>query len=450
MVEVRKEKSVAQTLATFTHDLSYEDLPDGVKEAAKGRILDALSCCLAGRDLPASRTAASLAKESRGDCTVPGYSYKASVLDAAMANAVMAHSGSQDDLLGGVTHPGSVVVPAAIAVAEQEGASGAEMLLAVVLGYELVWRVLRATGQLSNPAFRPGTIFTTFGAAAAAGRLMGLDEAQLAHAFGYAASLTPGTPSEGWWGGTMEPMFQIGVSARSGILSALLARAGATAAPEVLEGRHGFFRCWSGTADRAVEATKDLGHSFAIAKTFVKPFAACGANQVPIQVASTLAKYQLTPSKIIRVVEKLRPGSTDYAGLDYAGPFHSYVQAMMSMQFCAAAAILGRPMNTPAFISEHYNDSEVAEVASKVELRCEEGRSVPRFEVYTADGRVLVAEERAIDRSIHIPTIAGMQDKFRTFAQGHYSRAAVEEIVSLLIDLDKVQDVRQLMAKLRR
>lgn len=417
---------------------------------AKSRILDTLSCCLAGRDFPPSRIVASLAEDSSGDCTVLGYSERASMLDAALANGVMAHSTSQDDLIAGVAHPGSVVVPTAIAVAEQEGASGAEVLLAIVLGYELVWRILRATGPLSNSAFRPGTIFTTFGAAVAAGRLMELKEKQLADTLGYAASLTPGSPNEGWWGGTMEPMFEIGMTARTGILSALFARSGATAAPSVLEGRHGFFRCWSGTLKNMAQATKDLGQSFAIAKTYIKPFAACGANQVPMQVASTLTSHRVRARDIVRVVEKLRPGATDYAGLDYAGPFSSQVQALMSMQFCAAATILGRPIDTPWFIAEHYDDPEVTGLAAKVELVCEEGRSVPRFEVYTSDGKVLVAEEPTLDRSIHIPTTASMQHKFGTLAAGFLDKAAIEEVIGLVMNLDSVEDVRELTAKLQR
>jgi len=449
-IEQGASEGLVAQLGSFAHRISYQDLPSEVTEMAKGRVLDTLSCCLAGRDFPPSRIAASIAKESPGDCTIFGYSDTASMLDAALANGVMAHSTSQDDLIAGVAHPGSVVVPAAIAVAEQEGASGAEVLLAIVLGYELVWRILRATGPLSNPAFRPGTIFTTFGAAAAASKLMGLSQEQLTHALGYAASLTPGSPNEGWWGGTMEPMFEIGMTARIGILSALFARSGATSAPFVLEGRHGFFRCWSGTVENMAQATKDLGQSFAITRTYIKPFAACGANQVPMQIASALASHGLKARDIVRVVEKLRPGATDYAGLDYAGPFSSPIQALMSMQFCTAATILGRPVDTPWFIAERYDDPEVTQVAAKVELVCEEGRSVPRFEVYTTKGETLVAEEQTPDRSIHIPTTASMQHKFRRLAAGFLDKAAIEEVIDLVLNLDSLKDVRQLTAKLRR
>lgn len=446
----RAGEGLVAEFGRFVHRTSFDDLPCEVREMAKGRILDTLACCLAGRDLPPSPMVAHLAKESPGECTIFCYSHKTSMLDAAMTNGVMAHCTFQDDMIAGVAHPGSVVIPTAIAIAEREGASGKNLLLAIVLGYEVLWRVMKGTGQPTNPAFRPGTIFTSFGAATAAGKLMGLTETQLAHAIGYAASLTPGTPNEGWWGGTMEPIIEIGMTSRIGIMSALFARCGATAAPSVLEGSHGFFRCWSEKTERPPQLSGDLGQNFAILRTFIKPFAACGANQVPMQVATTLAKHRLKPKDILKIVERLRPGATDYAGLDHAGPYSSYVQALMSMQFCAAAAILGKPIDTPWFISEHCEDPEIVEVAARVELVCEEGRSLPRFEVYAADGGVLVAEEQTIDRSIHIPTTKNMQDKFRTMAEGYLDKSASQEIISLVMNMENIEDVRELTAALRR
>ena len=447
--EASATEGLVAELGRFAQRLSYEELPAEVREMAKTRILDTLSCCLAGRELPSSRIAVELARNSSGGSTVFGYGYKASLLDAVLANAVMAHGISQDDLIAGVAHPGSVVVPAVIAVAEQQGVSGAEVLTAIVVGYDLVERILRATGRLSSSAFRPGTIFATFGAAAAAGKVLGLSGAQLAHALGYAASLTPGTPNEGWWGGTMEPMFEVGMSSSLGIRCAVLAQAGATAAPNVLEGRDGFFRCWSGTVDNAGRATQDLGKSFAITRTFIKPFPACGANQVPMQVASSLTRHNLKAGDIVRIVEKLRPKATDYAGLDFAGPFSSQIQALMSMQFCAAATILGRPVHSPRFLAEHYDDSEVAEVARKVELICEEGRSAPRFEVYTRDGSVYLAEEETPDRSIHIPTVANMTDKFRALAGDCLGPERTEEVIRLVMSLETIGNVRDFTTKLR-
>ncbi|MBN1613522.1 MAG: MmgE/PrpD family protein [Deltaproteobacteria bacterium] len=431
-------------LGTFLYHTGIDGIPPADREAAKGRILDTVSCAAAGRDLPASQAVLKMVKAFPGNCTVVGQRDGVAMLEAALANAVMAHSTSQDDLMAGITHPGSVVVPAALAVAEHEGSSGAEVLVAVVLGYDVILRLLRATGRVSNPAFRPGTVFTAFGAAAAAGKLMKLDQVELGNTLGYAASLAPGMPNEGWWGGTMEPLLEMGMTSRTGIISALCARAGATAAPHTLEGRHGFFRCWSGTDGNPEEIVKGLGKQFAISRTFIKPFATCGANQVPVQIASTLAVHQLKAADIVKVVEKLRPGAGDYAGLDHKGPFISHPQALMSMQFCAAAAILGRPLDTPGFITRHYDDPEVSDLAAKVELVSETGRSLPGFEIHTKDGRVLTAEMSEFDRSIHVSSTEGMQNKLRRLGQACLGKNEIEKIIDLVMQLEEIDDIGKL------
>lgn len=441
---MEKSESISARLGQFVGTFPAENIPAPVAELAKGRLLDILACCYAGLEFSPSRVASSIAKQNPGNCVVIGRDYTSSLLDSIMANSVSSHSTSQDDVMAGVAHPGSTVIPAALALSEQEAASGPELLAAIVLGYELVWRILRGTGTLSSQAVRPGTIFTAFGACAAAGRLMRLDEGETANALGYTASLTPGCPNEGWWGGTMEPMFEIGWTARIGALAAIYARAGATCAPQVFEGRHGFFRCWSGTTENMEAATKDLGKSFAIEKTFMKPFAACGGNQVPMQVASDLVQHRLKESDILKIVEKLRPGGTDYAGMDYRGPFVSPVQALMSMQFCTAATVLGRQVDTPKFLGLHYDDPEVARLAARVELVTEQGRSVPRFEVYTVDGRILAAEQAAPDRSLHVPSLARMKDKFSRLAKDCLPGESIDEIISIVSDLENVKNVRKL------
>ncbi len=449
--EVRKEENAARVLATFAHRLSYEDLPDEVRELAKTRILDALSSAFAGLDLPHSRIAIEAVRNSKGASTVFGHARKAGVPDAAMANAVLAHSIFYEDMMLRSPHPSTMVVPAVFAVGEHEKASGRETVVAIVLGYELLSRIFRALGGLrafATSAFRPGPIVGTFGAAAAAGRLMKLSEEQLMHTLGFAAALTPGATNECWWDGTMEGMFQAGMSARTGILAAHLSKAGGTAAQQALEGKHGFFSCWSGTAEKESLLTEDLGKTFLIMRTVIKPYPACGANQLPIHAALPLAKYSLKAKSITRVIEKLPPGATSYAGNDFAGPFTNQLQAGMSLQFCAAATILGKPVNSFGFYAEHYDDPEVAELAKKVELVCEEGRTKPRFEVYTQNQEIYASEEEIFDRTIHTPTRQNMEEKFRTLASGFLGRERTERIIDLVMNLEQLDDLGKLTARL--
>ncbi|MBU1206963.1 MAG: MmgE/PrpD family protein [Proteobacteria bacterium] len=447
MAPGEKQESIAGKLAGFVHALTYESLPEDMRDLAKNRILDALSCAYAGRNLPHSRTAVEIAKNSPGNCTVIGHPIKTALLDGVMANSVLAHSILQEDTAF-MGHPGTMMVPVALAVGEQEKASGKEGLAAIVAGYELMGRISMGVYPMAMSAFRPGPIMGTFGAAATAGKLMKLDVEKLTHGLGYAASLAPGLPNEGWWGGTMEPMFEAGVCARIGVLSAGLARGGATAAPRVLDGRHGFLRCWAGNTEKAALITEGLGKTYLMSQVVVKPFPACGINQLPIQAALPLAKLGLRAKDISRIVEKTRPGGTSYAGSDFPGPFDSQFQAQMSMQFCAAATILGRPVDSLSFYAEHYEDPEVAELAKKVELLCEEGRVKPRFEVYTRDGRVFTAEEETVDQAPRTPSREGMEQKFRRLATDFLGEQRVDQIIELVMNLEKLADLRELTAEL--
>jgi len=445
-----EQKTVSEKLAEFIYSLTYKDIPEEVRELAKFRLMDAISCAIAGRDLPHSKIAVRLAKNSKGNSTLIGYQERVALLDAILANAVMIHSIVQDDILSGLVHPGSTVVSTALGVGEEKGASGEEVLTATVLGYELVGRIMKGTGRFSVSSFRPSPILTTFGGTAAAGKLMKLNQEQLANAIGYAASLTPGTPNEVWWSGTMEAMFQAGMSARVGVLSAILAEAGATASPQALEGKDGFFRCWGGSTENMDKALEALGQDFVVSRMRIKAFPVCGANQWPIQIAEPLAKYGLRVKDIKKIVQRVGPGTTKYAGLDFAGPFRSQFQALMSMQFCTAAAVLGKPVTSATFFAEHFDDPEVEELAKKVELVEEEGRSLPSFEIHTADGKVYATAEETPDRARYIPTRENMVNKFRTLCTDFFGREKTDEVIELIMEVDRMDDIRVFMNRMNR
>jgi 2-methylcitrate dehydratase PrpD len=447
MMESEKKEPIIRILGKFVHDLKYEDLPEAIQDLAKTRVLDALSAAYAGRNLPHSQTAVKIVKKSPGNSTLVGSKVKVGLLDAVLANAVMAHSILQEDTAF-MGHPGTMMIPVALGVGEQEKASGKETIVAIVLGYELMGRISKGIFPLAMAAFRPGPIVGTFGTAATAGRLMKLDIGKLSHALAYAANLTPAVPNECWWGGAMDSMFEAGVCARTGVLSAILAKGGATAAPSVLEGKHGYLRCWAGSTDKADRITEGLGKTFIMSETIIKPYPACGINQLPIQAALPLAKMGFKARDISRILEKTRPGGTSYAGSDCPGPFTSQFKAQMSMQFCAAATILGRPVNSLSFYAEHYDDPEVAELAKKVELVCEDGRSKPRLEVYTQDGKVFVGEEEKVDEGPRTPSREKMEEKFKALASGFLGKKKTNEIIEMVMNLEKLDNLRKLTSKI--
>ncbi len=381
--------SLSRDLARFINSLSYEVLPEEVVEQAKLRILDALSCSFAGRDRPWSRIAVDLVKNNRGDATIISYEPKVPTVDAAFANGVLAHSILQEDFVG-LGHPSTMVVPATLAVAEQEGASGADVITALVVGYDIFARSF--LGGTIHPGFRTGAIVGPLGVAASVGKLLKLSEDQIVNCLGYGANFGAGQ-FECWEAGTMEAMFHAGMSARSGIVAVALAKAGATAAERALEGADGFYHAHTGTTTNVEHVTANLGKRFFILDVTIKPYPACGFVQILIELALSLKRqYGIEPKDIDTIVERLSPFQEGIPCAGFVGPFTSQFQAQMSGPFCIAAALLSKPVSSHAFYRDHYDDPEVFALAKKVKVVGEEGRTLQKLEISMRDGKQFLLE----------------------------------------------------------
>ena len=262
-------ETISKQLAKFIHALSFEELPDDVVDEAKMRLLDALSTGIAAHDFPCPRLSLDLVKGNKGEATVFMHGHRLPAIDAAFVNGNMVQGLGQDDAFL-ASHPASVIVPATIAIAEEQGSTGEEAITALVAGYDLMARTYSAAPTIA-PRFRPTPVFGPFGAAAAAGKLLRLDEDQLTSALGLAANFSSGF-TEGWTCGTTEIRLQPGIASRNGIMAALLARAGGTAAETTLEGEYGFYKAFAGTDYTLDPITTDLGKIFLIKNTKSKQY----------------------------------------------------------------------------------------------------------------------------------------------------------------------------------
>src|SRR5262245_48330518 len=234
-----------RTLAAFASTLSYEAIPTAVCEATKQYLLDTIGCGIYGSQTPWAKIVNQLILEQGGrpEATLWLQGFRGPANMVALGLGVMMHSCELDDYHSGAKlHPGAVVIPAALAVAERQGASGCDLLRAIVAGYELMIRTSLAAGTLSMR--RRGWHITglcgTFGAAAAAGQLLGLDSLQMANALGLVASQSLAWlpfPCVGLTGRACVP----GRSAQSGVFAAELAARGFTGPTAVLEYEDGGF-----------------------------------------------------------------------------------------------------------------------------------------------------------------------------------------------------------------
>jgi 2-methylcitrate dehydratase PrpD len=333
---------VSARLAATLAECRWNDLPAAVVADAKRAILDWLGSALAGALEPparmAQRVVASLGVSEDATAFAAG---RASAAGAALANGVAAHILEVDDVHTGSTlHAGAPVISAALAVAEREHADGRAFVLAVVMGYDAALRVGEAVNPSHYRFWHPTGTAATFGAAAAAGSLLGLSPRRMLDALGSA-----GTQAAGLWefnaDGTMSKHLHPGKAAFNGILAADLAREGFTGAGRILEGDRGFFRAMSAGSD-ATRITDGLGERWKVSENWFKVYACCGHTHTAIDIARALRSEQRWTGRarldeISEIhIETYGPG---YGVVKEQRPRSAY-EAQFSLAYCVAATLL--------------------------------------------------------------------------------------------------------------
>jgi 2-methylcitrate dehydratase PrpD len=360
---------VLATLGRFVQATAIERIPAAVLLKTKICLLHNLGVAIAGR--AAERYAWRLARRHYGAAQEATLIYDCSRVDAegaALANAVLIHARTQDDAhTPSSAHPGATVTPAALAVAESEGRSGAEFLAALALGYETQGRIGRDYDTITTPrGFRATTIFGVFGAAAASARLMHLTDAQTTSALAFAANLASGL-GRTWVEGTDEWRFQVGIAARNGVLAARIAAEGPSTAILTLEGSAGFFAAFGGTVEHAPAVVEELGERWLLDEVTLKPYPVCAIHQAPVQLAIEIAAdANLRPHDISEVVLELNPYEARFPGVDCAGPFAQQGATLMSAQFCLATALVHRGVTLHSMLE--FNDASVNALLQRVRI----------------------------------------------------------------------------------
>ncbi len=385
-------------LAEFASGVEVRALPAAVLEKAKACLLYGLAVGVAsvGADAPV-RAARALDREAaagRASRLLDGRRGPPGA--AALANAVLLHSRVQEDAHP-AGHMGVVVLPAALALAEHEAGTGADLLAAVVAGYEVALRVGRDhAAALSARGFRTTPAYGVLGAAAAAARLLRLDPGRTADALALAANFAGGL-REFVRAGTGEYPFQAGIAARDGLAAAFLAAEGARAAPSALGGDAGFFRVFGDRSeDYGRRLAERLGEEFEVLRVGYKPFPVCQFHRGIVRgVLALRAEASGAALRALRI--RMHPFEADFVGVRHAGPFHSFSQTFMSAPFCAALAWVRGAVTLAGL--HRVADPEVLEAAARVEVAADPGR--PRYRplvgLVLADGRTLEWEETAGD-----------------------------------------------------
>lgn len=341
--------SVTSVLAAFAADTPATALPPEVPQRALALISDLVGSIVRAAN-EAELTPALLAMLQRmglageGLCTVFGLSRRYGPAAAALLNGTLGHSLDFDDTHADSSlHPSAPVLPAALAAAELIDASGADFLAAVVIGFEVCCRLGNALDPTAHYArgFHPTATAGVFGAAAAAGRLLGLDAGQMASAFGVAASQASGS-LQFLENGAWNKRYQVGEAAMKGLIAASLAAEGFVGASDAIEGKHGFLGGYSDGA-RPERAVAGLGEVWETLKIGVKPYPACRYTHAAVDGLLALrAEHGWSLDQIEQITVGLHRNGIALVGapLDDKRRARSIVQGQFSMPFAATVALL--------------------------------------------------------------------------------------------------------------
>jgi 2-methylcitrate dehydratase PrpD len=392
----------ARRLARFVTGLRLDHVPGSVTTQATLLALDTLGNALAavGEDFGGAVLDVAECLGGPPESVLYGRTARVSAASAVLANATLAHGLDFDDTReDAIVHTGCVAVTTALAAGEATGASGRAVLEALVAAVEVMCRVgLAVPGALHARHFHPTAITGSFAAAAAAGKLYGLSEDQLVHAFGICGSQAAGIIeylADGSWTKRLHP----GWAAHGGVTATLLARAGFTGPPTVLEGSHGLYAAFAGGHDpsRLASLLDTLGRTWELGALTLKPYP-CGSIAQPYMdcAARLRTSHGLKAEQIVAVRCRTAPGPVPRLWEPLAAkhaPPNGYA-AKFSLPYLLASIFVRGRAGLVDFDDAAVREAAVLEIARRVTYELDSTIDYPRqfvgdVEVRLADGQVL-------------------------------------------------------------
>lgn len=454
----RPSSRIAAQLAAFAHGLEPGMLPAAVVEQAKLLMLDALGIALAssGQDFAHCAYRGLQALGGTGDSAVMGAFAPLPLRDAVLMNGILVHGLDFDDTHpGAITHPSASAFPLALGLAAQRHASGAEMIMAYVLAIEVAARLgAAAHGGFHDVGFHPTGLVGAFGCALAAGKLMGLDQAGLAHAQGVVLSMASGSMeflSDGAWTKRMHP----GWAGVSGLTATALAGAGFRGPSQPYEGRFGLYA--SHLAARGLNAdmalcTCGLGERWELMEVAVKLYPTCHFTHASIDAALALRAAGLRADEIASVQVLLPQGVHPVVCEPVAAkrrPANVY-ESQFSIHHLVAVALLRGQLGLAELDASNLADPQVQALADRIEHLVDPDADYPTFfsgelRVRTHDGRELRHREAAHRGAPGCPiTAADIEAKFMGNAQLALPRAQALRLRDAMLNADRAPDAAAL------
>jgi 2-methylcitrate dehydratase PrpD len=437
--------SVARRYARFVLGLALAQIPSSIVGRATSLALDTLGSCLASSREEFGRAVVQAAERLGGsqEATLIGTKVKTGAASAVLANATLAHGLDFDDTReDAIVHTGCVAVTTALAVGEAIGASGQTVLEAMIAGVEVMCRVgLAVPGKFHARHYHPTSLTGGFAAAAVAGKLYGLTEDQLVHAFGICGSQAGGI-IEYLADGSGTKRLHPGWAAHAGVAATLLARSGFTGPETVFEGAHGFYQAFAGGFDESrLEALlASLGSRWELGELTLKPYP-CGSIAQPYMDCALRLREEhgIRPEQIAGIRCRTAEGPIPRLWEPLARkhlPANGYA-AKFSLPYLLAAILVKGRVTLAEFTDEAARDPAVLAVAGKIGYEVDATIDYPRqfighVAIRLQDGRLL---EKRQDHPRGGPDFPMSRDEVEAKFRGNAALAVPPEQASRIIRL---------------
>ena len=376
-----------------------------------------------------------------GQCTVIGEDFKLAAPEAAYLNCHLVGGGGYDDVIfpAGM-QAGLMIIPVAMAIAEQEHSSGRDFIAAVVAGYEILGKIGRWTWSNESPR-RPGPVFGPMATAGVCAKLLGLDRDQAAAAIGYAAHAAMGLPCN------LNTHIHA-MACQAGIMSAVYAKAGGQCPPDIIEGPLGFYRTFFGESpDSAEDVLGGFGADYSIMASREKRYPGTLLNLVAVEKSRELIVGNgLTSDNVASVDLKLSSQRSKHPTAQLRPPYARPLEAFASCQFLVALLLLDGDINEEERAGSK-DDPEVLDVAERVQVSFVDHPNpiFARVTVTTTDGRQFDAEG---DDYIFPPIDAAQE--LRKQASGALTAERIDRFVAGVAVMDTADDVSDIFGLLAR
>ncbi|HEY1627270.1 MAG TPA: MmgE/PrpD family protein [Streptosporangiaceae bacterium] len=459
-------ESATAVLSAHAAGLSTEDIDPGTTAQARRLILDTVGVLLAASQDDAIRLLANSPLVTGlsgsdgsagpdgpgGGATIIGHRRRTSAEQAAFINGVAGHHIELDDSHSPTqSHPGSVLVPAALAAAElRPGATGADVLAAIVAGYDVIGRFTDAANVASiyDRGFHPSSVSGSIGAAATAGRVLGLDATQMRIAIGFGASQSCGLLTWEDDPTHASKSFQTGVAARNGLQAALVAAAGYPGALDALSGRYNAVRAFGGGTTDLSRLTDGLGTRFSINETELKRYSSCRQTHAAIDALLDIVQNEhIDPGDIRSVSVELARSSPRWVD---GNPLWTH-----NIQFVMALAAFEGAVLPHHFTAKWTQNEAVLDLASRISVTGNDELEAAFPAAKGAIVRVTTAADLT-ERSVPLPlghprnpmSDEQIEDKFSRLAGSVLAADPLRALRTALAGIERLPDLRGVLALL--